>query len=81
MKRVLIQLARGSFRGGTLGTTFLLRIFCLFYCYVTDFEDYFILTYLFEYDFNSVSKFIIIFILPISFLFRPTLIVRLRNLK
>ena len=42
---------------------FLPRIFCLFCCYVTVFKDYFLLRHLFKYDSNSVSKFIIIFIL------------------
>ena len=46
-----------------MGTLFLLRIFCLFCCYVTVFKDYFLLRHLFKYDSNSVSKFIIIFIL------------------
>ena len=55
--------ARSSFRGVTLGTPFLLRIFCLFCCYVTVFKDHFLLRYFFKYDSNSVSKFIIIFIL------------------
>ena len=45
-----------------MGTPFLLRILCLFCCYATAFKDYFLLRYLFKYDFNSVSKFIIIFI-------------------
>ena len=43
--------------------TILLRIFCLFCRYVAVFKDYFLLRYLFKYDFNSVSKFIIIFLL------------------
>ena len=46
--RQLIRTARSSFRGGTLGTPFLLRISCLFCCYVTVFEDYFLLRYLFN---------------------------------
>ena len=60
---------------------FLLLIFCLFWPYVAVFKDYFLLRYLFKYDFNSVSKFIIIFILSILFLFRLTLTVRLRHLR
>ena len=68
-----MRLARSSFRGGTLGTPFLLRILCLFCCYATAFKDYFLLRYLFKYDFNSVSKFIIIFLLSILFFVLPEL--------
>ena len=46
---------------------FLIRILCLFHHYVTVFKDYFLLRYLSNYDFNSVSKFTIIFKLPIVF--------------
>ena len=69
------------FLSGTLGTPFLPRIFCLFCFYVTVFEDYFLLRYLLKFDSNSVSKFLIIFILPILFLFCPTSTVRLRNFR
>ena len=72
-------LARSSFRGGTLGVPFLLRVLCLFCCYATAFKDYFLLRHYFKYDFNSVSKFVMIFILSILFLFYPNLTVRLRD--
>ena len=78
--RELIRVARSSFKGGTLGTPFLLRILCLFCCYATALKDYFLVRYLFKHDFNSVTKFIIIFILSILFLFCPNLTVRPRNL-
>ena len=64
-----------------MGTPSLLRIFCLFRRYVTVFKDYFLLRYLFKYDFDSLCKSMIIFILSILFLFRSTLTVRLRNLR
>ena len=76
-KLTYIRLARSSFRGGTLS----LQILCLFCCYATAFKDYFLLRYLFKYDFNSVSKLNIIFILSILFLFFPNLTVRPRNLS
>ena len=56
-----------------MGTPFLLRILCLFCCYATVLKDYFLLRYLFKYDFNLVDKFIIIFILPILFFVLPEL--------
>ena len=37
-----------------------LRILCLFCRYATALKDYFLLRYFFKYDFNSVSKFVII---------------------
>ena len=77
----IIGLARSSLRGGTLGTPFLLRILCLSCSYATALKDYFLLGYLLKYDFNSVTKFIIIFILSILFLFCPNLTVRPRNLS
>ena len=46
---------------------FSIRFFCLFCCYVTVFEEYFVLRYLFKYDSNSVGKFITIVLLPILF--------------
>ena len=56
-------------------------ILCLFCCYATAFKKYFLVRYLFKYDFNCVSKFIIIFILSILFLLCPNLTVRPRNLS
>ena len=70
------------FRGGTSGMPFLLRIYaCLFCCYETVFEGYFLLRRLSKYDSNSASKFIILLVLSILFLFCPTLTVRLRNFR
>ena len=68
-------------KGKVVATPFLLRIFCLFCRYVAVLKDYYLLRYLFKYDFNSFGEFIIIFILSILFLFRSTLTVRLRNLR
>ena len=78
--RLLIRLARSPFRSDTLGTPFLLRILCLVCCCATAFKDYFLLGCLFKYDFNSLTKFIVIFILSILLLFCPDLTVRPRNL-
>ena len=55
-----MRLTLSSFRSGTLGTPFLLRILCLFCRYATALKDYFLFRYFFKYDFNSVSKFVII---------------------
>ena len=63
-----MRLARSSFRGGILGTPFLLRILSLFCCYATAFKDYFLLRYLLSMIL-VVTKFIIIFILSILLLF------------
>ena len=66
--------------GNTLGTPVPLRIFSLFCCYATVFKDYFLFRYIFKYNFNSVSKFIIIFLSSILFSFFPNVTVRQRNL-
>ena len=62
-----MRIARNSLGGGTLGTPFLLGIYCLFCYYVIVFEDYFLLRYLLNFAFNSPSKFVITFILPTLF--------------
>ena len=65
--------ARSSFRGGTLGTPLLLRILCLFCRYAIAFKDYFLLRYLFKYDFNFVTRFIIFFYFVNLVFFLPKL--------
>ena len=78
--RKLIRIARSSFRDGNLGTPFSSE-FSVYSADMYEPSRFLLLRYLFKYDFNSVSKFIIIFILLISFLFRSTLTVRRRNLR
>ena len=51
-----------------MSTPFLLRILCLLCCYATTFKDNFLLRYLCKYDFNPVTKFMIILILSILLL-------------
>ena len=75
-----MRIARSSLRGSTVGTPFLLRILCLLCCYATTFKDNFLLRYLCKYDFNPVTKFMIILILSILLLFWPISIVNVRKM-
>ena len=82
-KHVVLFIFRTEFvirKGGNLDTPFSSE-FSVYSADMYQPSRFLLLRYLFKYDFNSVSKFIIIFILLISFLFRSTLTVRRRNLR